>query len=653
MPVTMLAPVQPAGNLSRFFGASLAAVVCGAAWLRLQHCYAGLPYLHVWDEPQTASTALRMLKTGDFDPQFFNYGSTMTYLSLLVDVVHALELLGALPGSPEALGTVSEVQINADTGWHWTISHPSFYFWNRVLVAAMGSGTVALTGLLGCRIAGPWAGLAAAAILAGASVPIRESAVITNDAPLAFFVVWAAYQALCFTTGGRLRSLVWSAIAVGLGIGCKYTAGVALIFPWVACWIVSRRGGLSPWAWPLAVGLPVFTFVLSTPYALSNLPLFLNQVGWELRHYHVLGHPGATIAPGWPNLQFQLLEIRACLGPVCVLAVAGLLTLWRREGWVVWLFAVLYGGYMSNTRVNFSRNFLVLYPFIALSAGCAVGWGAERLRGRIRVVGAVVAVGLGLCWLALAVPNALAARLPETRTAVATTLPADRWTRIGIPTELRMHALDLRLLRRKDVRVAPLRELMCGSDREVVVVPVAAQSNTAPLEVLAFNALLPPVEAALHHGRAGAAALWLDEPALNPQIRVVPATPPAFGCEAMLVPPHALEWPAGFELREGVLLAMTGGEVRTPSRSFPAGRWVAHWMLRAETVGEDQAAVRITGGSSSATLSVGPAWAVYLLAVDLTEAGSLVYTLDFINDAMVEGRDRNVEIGGVWIGPPG
>ena len=33
----------------------------------------GLPYLHHWDEPQAASTALRILKTGDYNPHNFHW----------------------------------------------------------------------------------------------------------------------------------------------------------------------------------------------------------------------------------------------------------------------------------------------------------------------------------------------------------------------------------------------------------------------------------------------------------------------------------------------------------------------------------------------------------------------------------------------------
>ena len=101
-------------------------VIFFAFVLRYFQLNIGLPYLYFWDEPLTASNALQMMKTGDYNPHFFKYGSLMIYLNLLVDQLYRIYL--SLAGG---LASVANIRIEADTGWHWTISHPSFYFWNR------------------------------------------------------------------------------------------------------------------------------------------------------------------------------------------------------------------------------------------------------------------------------------------------------------------------------------------------------------------------------------------------------------------------------------------------------------------------------------------------------------------------------------------
>ena len=156
----------------------IALVIAFAFGLRYLQLNIGLPYLYFSDEPLTAGPALRMLKTGDYNPHFFLYGSLMIYLHLIVDKLHALylSLTGALQG-------VEDIHIG--TAWHWAISHPSFYFWNRFLTATMGTATVFVTYLIGKAIGNAWGGLVSAIFLAVLPVHIAHSGFVTVDAPVA------------------------------------------------------------------------------------------------------------------------------------------------------------------------------------------------------------------------------------------------------------------------------------------------------------------------------------------------------------------------------------------------------------------------------------------------------------------------------------
>ncbi|MDP2305713.1 MAG: glycosyltransferase family 39 protein [Pseudomonadota bacterium] len=635
-------------------------LVAFALWLRVQHCYDGLPYLHFWDEPQTASTALVMLRSGDFDPHFFNYGSLMIYLDLLVDAAHALSLLGSPTRAGESLLSVGEVVVNADTGWHWTISHPSFYFWNRVLVAVMGALTVGLVAGIGRRLVGAAAGLVGAGLLTALPVHIEESSRVGNDAPVAFFVLLGTWCALRFLEEEEPRWLLGSLVGCGLAISCKYNAGMSLIIPLVALVVASLGGrpAARAWLWPAAIVVPAAAFLATTPYALIDLPDFLDQVGYELRHYKVLGHGISTVTPGWPNLEIQLLEAWRNLGPIPSLAcvVGVFVALGRRSGWIVWLFPVVYGAYMSNTRISFPRNFLVIYPFLCLA--CAFTYGA--LEGRIPLRFSRIVrwfwLGGALVWLGSALPAAWDARRPETRSEMVSLLRASSWTRIGIPEELRVHAIDLARLSRKDVLVAPLAQLLCGSDREVVVVPVTFVSAADPLEVERLNRLLPPIEAAVLHGAAGAGTHALDQPSLNPQLRLVPPTPSAGACVAVEVSASALLRPPEFPVEAGVLHVLRAGTIMLPSRPFPAGTWEATWLLRGTPAGGIAPLVRLEARSAgallySADVPVGADWGGHAVRIELPAPAEVELTLDFTNDDVVEGEDRNVEVRGVRTAP--
>ena len=60
-----------------------------AAALRLSHVKAGVPYAVGVDEPEIMERVVRMMKTADFNPHFFDWPSLTIYLQL----VHGLRLV--------------------------------------------------------------------------------------------------------------------------------------------------------------------------------------------------------------------------------------------------------------------------------------------------------------------------------------------------------------------------------------------------------------------------------------------------------------------------------------------------------------------------------------------------------------------------------
>ena len=75
-----------------YFTSIIILVIFFAFILRYFQLNIGLPYLYFWDEPLTANNALQMLKTGDYNPHFFKYGSLMIYFNLLIDQLYRIYL---------------------------------------------------------------------------------------------------------------------------------------------------------------------------------------------------------------------------------------------------------------------------------------------------------------------------------------------------------------------------------------------------------------------------------------------------------------------------------------------------------------------------------------------------------------------------------
>ena len=281
---------------------ALVVILALALWVRWVRAPFGLPYLHHWDEPQIASTALQMMKSGDFNPHYFHYGSLPIYVHLGVDVAHFFTLMrqDPIPFGLELAELnhdrvrLDDLQTRYDTGFHWEVSHPSFYLWNRRATAIFGALTVLLTFLLGRRLLGRHlletsAALIAAAVLATQSFHVEHSAYVTTDVPMTFFAMASIYLAVRFAEDGRVGRLVGSLALGGLAVATKYSAALVLAAPiaaLLAVCLATRKTGeasaLETGAWHLfwlVPVVPVAAFFLAMPYALLDLPAFLAGAG--------------------------------------------------------------------------------------------------------------------------------------------------------------------------------------------------------------------------------------------------------------------------------------------------------------------------------------------------------------------------------------
>ena len=356
--------------VKHYFTSIIILVIFFAFILRYFQLNIGLPYLYFWDEPLAASNALQMIKTGDYNPHFFKYGSLMIYLNLLIDQLYRIYL--SLTGD---LVRVANIRIAADTGWHWTISHPSFYFWNRFLTATMGTATVFITYLISRSICNRWAGIISAFFLSFLPIHIVHSGFVTMDAPVALFVSLVALFSILFIEQKKIIYFILSLICVGFATATKYNSGLAILLPIASLIWMSYRDGIprQKFYWLAVPGLPAVTLFLSMPYAILDFPNFIKDVLHQINYYKTTGHPGATINPGWDYLAFQIREFYHNIGLIGIILFAiGLAgTISHPVLLLILLFPASYLVFMSGMTVNFHRNFIQVYPFIAVFTGIA------------------------------------------------------------------------------------------------------------------------------------------------------------------------------------------------------------------------------------------------------------------------------------------
>lgn len=632
------------------FRLSLAAILVLAIFLRWSAAHQGLPYMKVYDEAQTMRASLGMLQRGDFNPGFFHYGSLIIYVGYLTEWATCLFLTGQPTASPEALDTVADVQLG-QPGFAWFISHPSLLLHSRFAVAALGSATVAVTAAIGFRLIGTRGALIAALCLTLAPPHVTYSGVYGVDAPVAFFVAMCVLGAIEFTLHGDLRWWGTSLLCAGLAASCKYNAGLVALVP-VLAWAQSRAEGrphADPWLLLSAPVIPAVGFLGTTPYALLDAPRFLADAGWEIRHYRVLGHTGFDATPGVDHLVAILLDLGAntLWWPACL---AGFVWLgartWRRL-WFVWAFPCMHLVLMSSMVVNQHRNHVVLYVFISLAAAVTTvtlaDWLEERpvafKRGALQLPWLVwTAVGL-----AAAVGAARADLAPEGRTAAVLGIPANARV-VGVPKELRVHPLDLRGLD-VEVQEAPLHELLCRGGLDGILVPEAFFARRDHEEAERLNALLDVEPDAVAGTWPPPNGHMLVDHVEGQPVVSFRADLSGQRCSLALA---ELDMSRPFPVKDDRMLVNWNGWVRTSSQLAKA----VVWTLSGTDAGGQTAKARLTaisGDNVLTTVDVAAGAQPTPMRLEVADEGPIVFQLQFLNDAVVDGADRNLVIHAVEV----
>ena len=149
---------------------TLAVILAVAALLRFVGIGAGIPFNIGVDEPEIMSRVVQMMRTGDFNPHFFDYPTLYFYLQLGVAVLRFM--VGASLGRWTSLDQVDAAD---------------FYLPGRAVTALLGTATVLLVYRIGLRWGARHAALAAG-LMAVMPLHVRESHYVLTDVPVTFFV---------------------------------------------------------------------------------------------------------------------------------------------------------------------------------------------------------------------------------------------------------------------------------------------------------------------------------------------------------------------------------------------------------------------------------------------------------------------------------
>jgi 4-amino-4-deoxy-L-arabinose transferase-like glycosyltransferase len=372
----------------------LAPIVAFGAALRFTALGHNLPFAPGVDEPIILEGAVRMMKTGDLHPYFFDYPTLYFYVQLVVAV--ARFMTGAVNGLWATLDQAPAAE---------------FYVWGRAVTAAFGTATIALTYLLARRL-GAIAAATAALLVAAQSMHVRESHYVLTDVPLTFFVTLALLLAVRAIDHRRPARFFWAGVAAGLAAATKYHGGAVVLVP-LAALVVTRGIPRRLASLALLAAGAIAAFLLFAPYTLLDLPGFLNGFATLAKSY-----AGVPPAPPWltylKHLRINLttLGLAAAIGGTAaslVMAFAaapGRRAVWASAGG----FALLWFALLSTQNLVFGRYLLPLLPALAVVTGGAIA--LVLAHPRVRALQPLVRAGIA-AGLVVAVAAAPAARSIE------------------------------------------------------------------------------------------------------------------------------------------------------------------------------------------------------------------------------------------------
>ena len=375
-------------------GLALLTIVVAAAALRLWAIDHGQPYVYHPDEWVTAKAAMRMVENASILPPWYYYPSLLTeLLTPVISVMHGVT--GATLISEPPWGAAGMRQMG------WSEAYPEqfeYFLAGRWIVTLFGIATVPLVFAIGRRLAGPVAGMAAGAIVAGSVLHVVHSTFLTTDVPLAFMgaaVLWASVR---FLDDRRLRWLVLAAVATGLAASTKYNGASLLLLPALAWYLGRPASGPDPV--PLLRAVPIgglaalLTAIAGTPALILDPGAVIAGLQFQGDAYIGTGFVGAS-SEG-PRIIANLVYYASYLwgsglGPavMILIAVGVIRAIRRRTGADILLlvFPVVYLLIASLPLIRFERNLLVVVPFLAVLGGLgmiAIADAFGRLLARVR-----------------------------------------------------------------------------------------------------------------------------------------------------------------------------------------------------------------------------------------------------------------------------
>jgi hypothetical protein len=341
-------------------GLALVAILGLAAALRFTALGWGLRHEPDWDERVFVQSAGWVVAAGDFDHRFYEYPGLAVYLLALA----------VAPHDPPEVGAPA-------------------YLAARRLVAGFGVVSVLLAFVLGFRLAGAAAGLAAALLLAVSPLDIQTSHMVRPDVMLAAFFL-AALIVFDLAPSWR-RGDAWAGLAIGAATAVKFT-GVLL----VPSYLLRRFStpGARPRGMFLAGLASLAAFAVLSPYSILRLRSFADGIATQWSYHYAARSDSRTFVD---KVVHDLWRLEDSFGVAAVALILAGVAFAARDGrrwWPALALPPVLIGMMATADVQWPRFLVPILGVLAILAGRAVAAVGARFGAMAAAVLALAAAAM-------------------------------------------------------------------------------------------------------------------------------------------------------------------------------------------------------------------------------------------------------------------
>ncbi|MFN4894217.1 MAG: hypothetical protein ACK5GN_11280 [Pseudomonadota bacterium] len=355
-------------------------------------------YFYHEDDAHHFNRTIEMSARRDLNPYYFNKPALHFYLRM--PLVYAAAWYERRAGRLDSLRDIRTRDPYGLAGYAYTPSHPRILALLRlesaVWSALMAVATFLVVGLLrhSIRVA-----FAAALLVIASPEVVRNSYVIGVDTLMGLLCITTTAYAFWAQNRCTIQKLAICALLAGLACAAKYNAAPIVLVPLALWWLTERsfRGLI------IVTALSAIGYLIGAPYTLLAWEEFIKGISYEAWHYGVAGHEGHTAGRGWPQ---ALLYLRWVLSDgigvsAAVLALLGgsWLSVYDRRAFILLLaFPLPYALLMIAQKTHFTRNMVVMVPYLATLAGVGIVALISTVRDRRWQHLLAVIIGLIALW---------------------------------------------------------------------------------------------------------------------------------------------------------------------------------------------------------------------------------------------------------------